>query len=103
MQEATTIGPKNSVQWDVLSGQSLLTLLALAGTKRMDVGALHERTKLDPSVFENLLGWLQREYLVDIVTNLEGDNVKESVVLTEKGEAVLVRLLESTCELPELR
>ena len=103
MQEATTVGPRNSVPWDFFYGQSLLTLLALVGTKQMGVEALRERTKLDASAFENLLGWLQREYLVDIVTNLEGDNVKEGVVLTENGEAALVRMLESTCELPELR
>ena len=102
-QEATTIRPQEPGSWDGLSGESLVTLLALAGTKRMDVEALHERTKLAPSVFENLLGWLQREYLVDIITNLEGDQVKEKVVLTEKGEAALVSMLESTCELPELR
>jgi hypothetical protein len=103
MQEATTVGPRNSVPWDILSGQSLVTLLALVGTKRMDVEALRERTRLTPLAFENLLGWLQREYLIDIVTSLEGERVKESVALTEKGEVALVSMLESTCELPELR
>jgi len=103
MQEATTIGPRNAVPWDVMSGQSLVTLLALVGTKRMDVESLQERTKLTPLAFENLLGWLQREYLVDVITSLEGNEVKENVALTEKGEAALVSILESTCELPELR
>jgi len=103
MQEATTVGPRNTVPWDVLSGQSLVTLLALVGTKRMDVEALRDRTKLTPHAFENLLAWLQREYLVDVITSLEGDQVKEKVALTEKGEAALVSMLENTCELPELR
>jgi hypothetical protein len=103
MQEATTIGPRSSIPWDALSGQSLVTLLALVGTKRMDVEALRERTKLAPFAFGNLLGWLQREYLVDVITSLEGDQVKEKVALTDKGEAALVSMLESTCELPELR
>jgi hypothetical protein len=103
MQEATTVGPRNTVPWDVVSGQSLVTLLALVGTKRMDVETLRERTKLTPLAFENLLAWLQREYLVDVITSLEQDKVKESVALTEKGEAALVSMLESTCELPELR
>jgi len=103
MQEATTVSPRDTVPRDVLSGQSLVTLLALVGTKRMDVGALRERTKLTPLAFENLLGWLQREYLVDVITSLEGDQVNERVTLTEKGEAALVSMLESTCELPELR
>jgi len=103
MQETTTAGLRNAVPRDVQSGQSLVTLLALVGTKRMDVEALRERTKLTPLAFENLLGWLQREYLVDVITSLEGNQVRESVVLTEKGEAALVSILESTCELPELR
>jgi len=103
MQEATTVGPRNTRPRDVLPGQSLVTLLALVGTKRMDVEALRERTRLAPFAFDNLLAWLQREYLVDVITSLEGNHVKESVALTEKGEAALVSLLESTCELPELR
>jgi len=86
-----------------MSGQSLVALLALVGTRRMEVEALRERTKLTPFAFENLLGWLQREYLVDVITSLEGQKVKENVALTDKGEAALVSMLESTCELPELR
>lgn len=78
-------------------------MLALVGTKHMDVEALREKTKLAPLHFGNLLEWLQREYLVDIVTSLEGSRVRENVALTEQGEEVLVRMLESTCELPELR
>jgi len=103
MQETTTVGPSNAVPWDILSGQSLLALLALVGTKRMDVEALRGRTKLTPFAFGNLLGWLQREYLVDVISNLQGDEVEEKVELTERGEAVLVSMLERTCELPELR
>ena len=103
MQEAITVGPRNTLPRDVLSGQSLVTLLALVGTRRMDVEALRERTKLTPLAFENLLGWLQREYLVDVIASLEEEQVKEKVALTEKGEAALVSMLESTCELPELR
>ncbi len=68
----------------------------------MDLESLRARTRLSPVAFENLLGWLQREYLVDVVASLEGDAVAESVTLTEKGEAVLVSMLEITCELPEL-
>jgi len=103
MQEATTVGPRNSVPWDLMSGQSLATLLALVGTKRMDVEALRERTKLTSLAFETLLGWLQQEYLVDVITSLDGDKVREDVGLTEKGEEALVSMLERTCELPELR
>ena len=86
----------------MLSGQSLVTLLALVGARRLNVEALRERTKLNPSAFGSLLGWLQREYLVDVVSALDGDHVEEKVELTEQGEAVLVSMLEKTCELPEL-
>jgi len=86
-----------------LSGQSLVTLLALVGTKRMDVETLREKTKLTHSAFGSLLGWLQREYLVDVVSTLNGDRVNEKVELTEKGEEALISMLEKTCELPELR
>lgn len=103
MQEVATIGPRNSLPWDSLYGQSLVTLLALVGTKRMDAEALRKRTKLTPLAFGKLLEWLQREYLVDVVSRLEGGGVEEKFELTEKGEAVLVSMLERTCELPELR
>ena len=103
MQETTAIGPAEEVPQDVVSGQSLVALLALVGTKRMDVAALRARMKLAPAAFESLLGWLQREYLVDVVSTLAGGRIREEVVITESGEAVLVGLLERTCELPELR
>ena len=102
MQETTTIGPYDS-QRDMLSGQSLFALLALVGTKRMDMESLRERTKLPPFAFGTLLRWLQRECLVDVVSNLRGDEVEERVELTEKGEAALVSMLENTFELPEFR
>jgi hypothetical protein len=102
MQETSTIGPVTTGPWDVLSGQSLVALLALVGTKRMEVEALRTRIKLTPFAFGNLLGWLQREYLVDVVSTLDGEHVEENVELTDKGESVLVSMLEQTCELPEL-
>ena len=103
MQETTTIDSAGIAAWDIMSGQSLVTLLALVGTRRMDVQALRKRTKLTPLAFENLLGWMQREYLIEVISSLEGTQVEEKAQLTEKGEAVLVGLLEKTCELPELR
>lgn len=103
LQEARTIGPINLGSWDILPGQSLVALLALVGAKRMGVEALRSRTKLTPPAFGSLLGWLQREYLVDVVSTLEGNQIEEKVELTDKGEGVLVSMLEKTCELPELR
>jgi hypothetical protein len=69
----------------------------------MDIEALRARTKLTPSAFSGLLGWLQKEYLVDVVSGLSGDKIQEKVELTEMGEEALVSMLERTCELPELR
>jgi len=103
MQRTNTYGPNGTVPRDNPTVQSLLAMLALAGTKRMDVESLRGRTRLTPRSFESLLEWLQREYLVDVFSSLEGDKVEEKVGLTEKGEEVLLSLLENTCELPDLR
>jgi hypothetical protein len=84
-------------------GQCLVTLLALVGKRRMDVETLRVRIRLSPLAFKGYLQWLQQEYLVDVVSSLEGECVSEQVELTEKGEEFLVRMLENTCELPELR
>ena len=102
MQEQMTLGPAYDGPRAMLSGQSLVTLLALVGAKRMSVETLRRRINLTPQAFGSLLGWLQREYLVDIVSGLDGDQVEVKVELTERGESVLVSMLESTCELPEL-
>jgi hypothetical protein len=102
MQETNTMGPVTTGPWDILSGQSLVALLALVGAKRMEVESLRTRIKLTPFAFGNLLGWLQREYLVDVVSTLDGERVEEKVGLTDKGESVLVSMLEQTCEQPEL-
>jgi DNA-binding PadR family transcriptional regulator len=53
--------------------------------------------------FRDFLRRLQQEYLVDVVSSLDGDRVSEQVELTEKGEELLVRVLENTYELPEFR
>jgi hypothetical protein len=102
MMQTKTMGPQRSGIGEVLPSQSLVALLALVGSKQMEVANLRNKTKLTHSAFEDLLVWLQQEYLVDVVTNLEGSHVAERVELTEKGEAVLVGMLEKTCELPEL-
>lgn len=77
-------------------------MLALAGSKKLDVAGLRERAKLTPEGVDALLSWLQREYLVDFVSSLEGEKITETLELTEVGESVLIRLLEQTCELPDL-
>jgi len=103
MQEAHRIDPVLGSRPGVsLTGQSLSALLALAGSQRLGVEELRRRMKLTSQGFAALLSWLQREYLVDVVSRLDGQQVKETVVLTDVGEKVLVGLLEQMCELPEL-
>ena len=102
MQEQITLGPAYDGPRAMLSGQSLVTLLALVGARRMSVETLRGRINLNPHAFGSLLSWLQKEYLEDIESGLEGDQVEENVELTDRGESVLVSMLESTCELPEL-
>jgi hypothetical protein len=104
LQEARTVGPQaDNEPAAFLTSQGLTALLALAGSRRLGVDALGARMKLTGRGFSSLLSWLQREYLVDVVSSLEGEEVRETVKLTDRGERVLVALLERTCELPELR
>lgn len=102
MQETMELGPVGVPCWD-LTGQGLYALLSLVGARRMDVQVLRERTKLTPPAFMALMERLQRECLVDLVSALDGNEIREKVELTEEGESLLLSLLERTCELPELR
>jgi hypothetical protein len=103
MQEEQQLGPgTNDGPRAFMTSQSLAALLALAGSKSVDAETLRTRMNLSHGGFGALLSWLQREYLVDVVSTIQGDEVQESVELTERGERVLVGVLEQTCELPEL-
>ncbi|HZW84850.1 MAG TPA: hypothetical protein VFE91_02975 [Nitrososphaerales archaeon] len=102
MQETQTIDPSaNSPPGVFLTSQSLSALLALAGARKLGVEELRKRMKLSSPGFGTLLSWLHHEYLVDLVSTLEGYQVRQTVVLTDEGERVLVALLEQMCELPE--
>ncbi len=103
MQETAAYGPRSGFSRDLQSGQSMIALLALVGTKRMRIEDLRRRVRLTPQALASLIEWLQMEYLVDVVSSLDGTGIEEKVELTEKGESVLISLLERTCELPELR
>lgn len=103
MQEQASNGPTRAVQWDEMPGQSLAALLALVGTKRMGVDSLMVRARLTPTAFADLLNWLREERLVDLVSSPEEGQVRAKVELTDRGESVLLALLERTCELPEFR
>lgn len=102
MQQQTRFGPTDGMG-DEPTGRGLVALLALVGAKSAGLEELRRRTKLAPPAFTTLVNWLQQEYLVDVVTSLDGARIDERVELTERGEAVLISLLERTCELPELR
>lgn len=103
MQEQLQISPSVNAHRDALGNQGLVVMLALVGSKRMEVASLRTRTRLTPSAFGSLLDWLREGYLVDVVATLDGERIRETVELTDRGEATLLELLEMTCELPELR
>lgn len=84
-----------------MTSEGLAALLALAGSRRLGAEELRRRMKLPSQGFGSLLSWLQREYLVDLVSSLEDRRVSSSIVLTDRGERVLLGLLENMCELPE--
>ena len=100
MQNARTLAPC-LVPHGGISAQGLAALLALAGSRQLDVAALRGRMRLDEPGFVSMLDWLQREYLVEVVCHPEGGQAKETVELTDRGESVLLGLLERMCELPE--
>jgi DNA-binding PadR family transcriptional regulator len=50
---------------------------------------------------DRLLDRLHQNYLIDVVSQLDGDKVRQSLRLTEEGERVLLLTLEKMCELPE--
>jgi len=79
----------------------LKLLLALVSSERTDVEALKRKLRVADQEYESLLNELQHQYLVDVVSGLEGNRIHESLRLTEHGEAVLTRVMEITCELPE--
>ena len=106
MQETQTIGLSATTRSETgafLTAKSLSALLALAGSKTRGIEELRRKMKLTREGFAVLLALLQREYLVDVVSRLDGYQVKVTVVLTDRGERVLLGLLEQMCELPELQ
>ena len=103
IQEILTRAPSRKLSGTLATSTSLTALLALAGSRRLEVAELQARMKLTAEGCEELLSWLQREYLVDVVSSLQGNVVNETIQLTDKGERILIGLLEQTCELPELR
>lgn len=99
IQERSSLG--DVVFRGELDDRSLLALLALVGSKRADANVFRRRTRLSPAAFDRLLGWLQRECLIDVVSTMTNVGIEDELVLTERGEALLSAMLEKTCELPE--
>jgi len=76
-------------------------LLALISSDGVEASSLRVRLNVADQEYRSLLNALQRQYLVDVVSGLDGNAVHETLRLTEYGEDVLTRLMERTCELPE--
>jgi hypothetical protein len=76
-------------------------LLALVSSSGTEIEALRKKLNLGEREYRSLLNALQRLYLVDVVSGLDGEAVQETLRLTDYGESVLTRAMETTCELPE--
>jgi hypothetical protein len=76
-------------------------LLALVSSGGAETEALKRKLNLGDREYHALLNALQRLYLVDVVSGLNGEAIQETLRLTDYGESVLTRTMETTCELPE--
>ena len=74
MQETSSPARQRTDPGEPTTTQSLIVLLALAGSKKTEVENLKRRMKLSSSGFENMLNWLQKRSLVDVISSLEGTN-----------------------------
>lgn len=83
-------------------GLRFSALFIVAGSKTVDAEALRNRLRLSEGDFRGLLDQLQRRYLVDVVSQLQGGSVVEHLRLTDEGASALQLMLERMCELPEL-
>ncbi|MDA4124354.1 MAG: hypothetical protein OK438_02710 [Thaumarchaeota archaeon] len=99
-QEFQTVGAPDFGQDRYLPKQSFAALLALA-RKSLTSGELRLSLGVNPSEYRELLDGLHRDYLVDVVSQLDGNEVRETLRLTDEGELALLHTLEKMCELPE--
>jgi hypothetical protein len=101
MQELQTFSvPKVSPRGTV-SGRNFNVLFALAGSDSVDVKSLGGRLGMTERECRRVVEDLQRRYLLDVVSSLDGEEVRETLRLTEDGESALLRSLEQMFELPE--
>ena len=101
MQELQTKGASEGTSGGTVSGRSFNALFALAGSNSMDVKSLGGRLGVSERESQRIVEDLHSRYLVDVVSGLQGNQVKETLRLTEEGEGTLLRSLEQMCELPE--
>lgn len=99
-QEVQTVGAPDFGRDRYLPKQSFAVMLALA-RKPLTSGELRASLGVGASEYGELLEGLHRDYLVDVVSQLEGNQVRETLRLTDEGELALLRTLERMCELPE--
>lgn len=101
MQETQTIGAPQASSRGTVTGRSFAVLFVLAGSDSVNTKSLRVRLGLTERECQLMVEDLQGRYLVDVVSRLDGETVKETLRLTEEGEATLLRSLEQMCELPE--
>jgi len=102
MQELETRSAPKASSRGTVTGRSFEVLFALAGSDSVDVRSIGSRLRISEAECLRLVEDLQRKYLVDLVSRLDGETVRETLRLTEDGEAALLGSLEKMCELPEL-
>jgi len=99
-QQLRTIRRTEASSGRAVSGWGFAILFALA-VKPISARDLEARLGLSPSLREALVDELQEDYLVDVVSQLDGEQIRETLKLTEKGMSLLFWALEHTNELPE--
>lgn len=76
-------------------------MLALVSSDGTEAQELKRKLGISDAEYRSLLNGLQQQYLVDVVSQLKGDKVSETLRLTESGRSVLTGMMEKMCELPE--
>lgn len=76
-------------------------MLALVSSDGTEAQELKRRLGITDDEYKPLMDELQQQYLVDVVSQLKGDRVSESLRLTESGHSVLTGIMERMCELPD--
>jgi hypothetical protein len=102
MQELEALSAPKVSPRGTVSGRSFNVLFALAGSDSVDVKSLGDRLGMTERECRRTVEDLHRRYLLDVVSGLDGETVRETLRLTEDGETVLLHSLEQMFELPEL-